>query len=50
MKYLLLLGWPECLFRLFHKITWKNLNEHFGQPDIFQKCQVLDKKWFSETV
>jgi len=29
------LGWPKSLFRFFHKMVWKHLNELFGQPDRF---------------
>ena len=32
-----ILGWPESSFGFFHKMLWKNLNEHFGQHSITQK-------------
>ena len=38
------IGLTNMFIRTFLKITWKNLNEHFGKPDIHKKCQVLDKK------
>ena len=33
----LMLGWPKCSFRFFHKMLQKKPNELFGQPN---KCSI----------
>ena len=33
-------GWPKCLFGLFHNIFGKNPQEYFGQPNIGPIRQV----------
>ena len=35
-------GWPKCPLGFFHKIVWKNLNEHFGQDNTY--CTSEEKQ------
>ena len=32
---IILLGWPKKFVRVFQKMVQKNLNEVFGQPNVF---------------
>ena len=43
-----MLSWPN-LFRFFHKMLQKNLNEYFGQANIFifQKVEIIPAAFFT---
>ena len=43
-------GWPKNLFRLFHKLSWKNPNELFGQPNTYFKKPLRKQKPGSEQI
>lgn len=38
-----ILGWPKSLFKIFHNIFWKNLNDFFWQPNNTRK-----REWWSK--
>ena len=44
-----MLSWPINLFRLFYKMLQKNLNEYFGQANIFifQKVEIIPTAFFT---
>ena len=33
--YVVILGWSESSFGLFHMMLWENVNELFGRPNTF---------------
>ena len=44
-----ILSWPRNLFRLLYKMLQKNLNEYFGQANIFifQKVEIIPTAFFT---